>query len=99
MDYTNNHANNMFPDQSNFQALRNMYKGVSRRNLKAVDTTMDKEKERLLRRDLDKYLSQSIDLNSIDLEVWKVVETSDHDEVYQRRLDNGYSIRASFLLA
>ena len=99
MDYTNNHANNMFPDQSNFQALRNMYKGVSRRNLKAVGTTMDKEKERLLRRDLDKYLSQSIDLNTIDLEVWKVIETSDHDEVYQRRLDNGYSIRASFLLA
>lgn len=103
MDYTNNHENNKYPGDVNYDALIYMY-GKSRM-LRGDDMkNIDDERIRTLQKELNKYAAHFIDPFELSSkrEVdsgWKVVHKSDTDVIHERRLENGYSIRTSFMLA
>ena len=107
MDYTNNHENNKYPGNVNYDALIYMY-GKSRM-LRGDDMkNIDDERIRTLQKELNKYATQFADpfqlssnrnVNGEVVTAWKIVHKSDTDEIHERRLENGYSIRTSFMLA
>jgi hypothetical protein len=112
MDYTERPQNNMHPDDTNYQALADLYGVV----YVSTSAEMDVPENRLLtEEEFEKYASHLLDPIETSSK-WKVAEDSngtkenarrssrlllktETTEHHERDLGNGYSIRTSILLA
>lgn len=113
MDYTERPQNNMHPDESNFRTLEELYGNVNRGNTNlrversGAKRNLDAEEERMVQDEFEKYAAYLLDpiefssesTDSTGKGEWRLLRKTDIADHYERRLDDGYSIRTSVLRA
>ncbi|KAL9179573.1 hypothetical protein ACHAXT_008863 [Thalassiosira profunda] len=108
MDYTERPQNNMSPDKSNFESLVELYGRVDG-GVWTESTNVRVERSgygggrQLTGEEFERYagfLLERVEVSSIvENKGWRLLKRTEFAEVHERRLGNGYSMRATVLLA